>query len=146
VAGFVRSGRYTEGSRHVIADPDVRSMPLTAVHGARLLAGCMLVVFFVVATGAYLTVLRTVYPVKAESLAFLALILSVTGDYGWQRLCDLACGRALIAEDVLENVSGRGPQSRWRDRPRGQFNWLGRLTLSMQAFHRAERGRRHRLT
>jgi hypothetical protein len=128
-----------------MADPHVRSVPLTVAQRARLLAGCLPVAFFSVATVAYLTLLRSVYPVKIQLLAFLALVLSVTRYYAVQRLRDLVAGTALVDEDVLENVLGRGPQSRRRRRPQGQFSRLGRLTLTMPAFHRAERGRRHRL-
>jgi len=120
-------------------------IPLTLGQRIRLLIRCLPFLFFAAAITAYLTVLATVYPFKIELVAFLALVLLVTGYQGFQALRDVTRGRALVTTDLLRNVVGRGSRSRSRYH-RGEFESLGRLTLTPAAFHHAQRGQRHRVT
>jgi hypothetical protein len=122
------------------------TVPLTFGQRALLLTRCLPLLFFSIATAAYLTILRTVYPFKTGLVVFLAIVILVTGYSALQSVRDLARGSALVTEDLLQNVIGRGSQRRRRRHHRGDFARLGRLTLTSASFHQAQRGRRHRLT
>lgn len=123
-----------------------RTVPLTLVQKARLLGGCMPTVFFAAVMFAYVTVLRDIYQAKLELLAFLAIVVLGTGYYARQRLRDIADGTAIVTEDRLRNILGRGSQRHRRHQHRGEFDQLGRLTLMRAAFRNAQSGRRHRVT
>jgi hypothetical protein len=120
---------------------------LTVPQKARLLLDCLPFVFFSVVAAGYVTVLRKVYgELKLSILVFLAIVLLVTGYQALQRMRDIASGVALVREDVLRNVLGRGSQRRRRSHHAGEFAALGRLKLTPNAFRQAIGGRRHRVT
>lgn len=95
----------------------------------------------------YVAWLKDVYGgPTAALLAFMAALILVTGYRAMQRLRDLTSGVALVDEDILQNVLGRGSQRKRHSHHTGEFAQLGRLSMTTKAFHQATRGARHRVT
>jgi hypothetical protein len=122
------------------------TIPLTVGQKMRLLVDCLPLLFFSAVAVAYVTVFKDVYGgTRAPVLLFFAIVLLVTGHRTVQRVRDVALGVALVNEDRLTNILGRGHQRRRRNRHAGEFAALGRLSLTPASFRQAERGRRHRV-
>lgn len=121
------------------------SVPLTFRQKTRLVADCLPFGFFVAAALVYGGLLLGGYFLTSTPLVlfFLALI-GVLGYQAVQRIRDLAAGVALVAEDTLHHLRGRGARG-GHNRRVGDFATLGRLTLTRHAYRNARGGRRYRV-
>ncbi len=121
-------------------------VPLTLGQRTRLFVDCLPLLFFSIVAGAYVTVLKDVYGgIKLPVVLFLGIILLVTGYRTVQRVRDITLGVALVNEDRLTTILGRGHQGHRRNHHFGEFAALGRLRLTPASFRQAQCGRRHRV-
>jgi hypothetical protein len=121
-------------------------VPLTATQKARLLVDCVPLVFFTVAVGLYLTVLKDIVG-EPSPLFFLlmGLVFLAVGHRAFQRVRDLASGIALVQDDVLRRLR-RSMYSGGSNRPRyGEFEKLGKLRMMAKPFHEGQIGARYRV-
>jgi hypothetical protein len=122
----------------------VAHVPLTIGQKARLIGECLPAGFFLAAGAVYLLVVNRFGGPRPGILLAFAVIVAIVGVRALARLRDLRSGVALVADDQLRGVLGRGASS-GRPGHFGEFSSLGTLRLTMKAFHRAQRGRRHRI-
>ena len=103
---------------------------LTTREKTRLLFECLPLVFWMLAFIFVATMLDDIVGSRPPLLlAFVSLILLITGFQAANRFRDLASGVALIREDLLERV---GSSRRGAGR-QGRFKELGRLRVAKQA-------------
>ncbi|MBX3085790.1 MAG: hypothetical protein KF716_29400 [Anaerolineae bacterium] len=119
--------------------------PLTFMQRLRLLVDCLPFLFFLVVTLLYVTVLTGVFGTpNLALLAFLGLVLLVTGFTAVQRLRDLLPGMATVQNDLLEK-SWRPRYGNGRRRCYGEFAQLGKLTLVNRVYYQHPAGQRYRV-
>jgi hypothetical protein len=111
---------------------------------ARLLLDCLPFPFFLLALVFVLIFLRNITgaPPPLLLILFLAGVVLLMGWVALNRIRDLISGVALVQEDLLQRLSrGRGG----RRHAFGNFEQLGRLSLTTRAFHQGQPQRRHRV-
>jgi hypothetical protein len=122
-----------------------QQIPLSFTQQARLLVECLPVLFFTAALIFCVILLDdlTGAPAPVALLAFLGLVIVVTGWAALNRVRDLAAGAVLVQEDLLTRS--------WRSRRastkpfHGQFERLGRMRLSSKAYGQGQNGTRYRV-
>jgi hypothetical protein len=121
------------------------TIPLTAMQKARLIRDCLPLPFFLLALVFVVGFLRNLTGAPPPTLLILFLV-GVVFFMGWialNRIRDLASGVALVQEDLLQRLSrGTGTQRH----AYGEFEQLGRFTLTTKAFHQGQRDQRHLVT
>jgi hypothetical protein len=127
-------------------DPNnAATIPLTAMQKARLIRDCLPLLFFLLVLGFVALFLRNITGAPPPTLLLLFLV-GVVFFMAWialNRVRDLASGVALVQEDLLTRLSrGTGTQRH----AFGEFEQLGRFTLTTKAFHQGQRNQRHRVT
>ena len=111
-----------------------------------LFAGTWPALFFIGALVLYLTVLRDLVGGRTLPLtAFLLVVIAAMGYRAVLRLRDLASGRALVADDLLERTWRTGIRGPGSTRCYGRFEHLGRQRLMTKVFHRTHPGQRYRV-
>ena len=121
------------------------TVPLTLMQRLRLLVDCLPFLFFLVVTLLYVTVLTSVFGApNLALLAFLGLVLLITGFTAVQRLRDLLPGTAAVQTDLLEK-SWRPRYGNGRRRCYGEFAQLGKLVLINQVYYQNPAGQRYRV-
>ena len=121
----------------------IGSVPLTLRQKARLIVDCLPLLFFGLALAFCVTLFDDIYgaPPPAALLLFLGFIILAVGWTAIQRMRDLASGVALVHEDLLQrSYRSRRGQHQW-----GTFAQLGKLSLTVKAYHQGRHGRRHRV-
>jgi hypothetical protein len=119
--------------------------PLTAMQKARLITDCLPLPFFLLALGFVGLFLRNITGASPPLLLilFLVAVIFLMGWVALNRVRDLLSGVALVQEDVLVRLSrgGGGPR-----RAFGEFEQLGRFSLTTKAFHQGQVHQRQRIT
>jgi hypothetical protein len=127
-------------------DPNnAATIPLTAMQKARLIRDCLPLLFFLLALVFVAVFLRNITgaPPPMLLILFLGLVVLFMGWVALNRMRDLMSGVALVQEDLLQRLSrGTGRQRH----AYGEFEQLGRFTLTTKAFHQGQRDQRHRVT
>jgi hypothetical protein len=120
------------------------SVPLTAWQRTRLIADCLPVVFFVLAFAFAAILLDDIVGASPPPLllAFLGVVILISGYQAFLRVRDLAAGVAQVRDDTLERS--------WRSRNRGSrcygvFTRLGQLRMASRAFMQVRNGQPHRI-
>jgi hypothetical protein len=124
---------------------NLNTTPLTGMQKARLIRDCLPFPFFLVALVFVALFLRNITgaPPPALMILFLLVVVIFMGWVALNRVRDLMSGVALVREDLLQRLSrGTGRQRH----AFGEFEQLGRLTLTTQAFHQGQIHQRHRVT
>ncbi len=122
------------------------AVPLTVGQKARLLAGCLPFVTFVLVIGAYLVLARRGIVPGPPPLfyIFIGVVILLTGYYAIQNVRDLVSGVALVQEDLLHRSyrsrSGGGVGHYY-----GRFERLGTLRMIPKVHFRSSRGTRYRV-
>lgn len=104
---------------------------------------CLPFPFFLLALVFVVTFLRSITgaPPPLLLILFLAFVVVFMGWVALNRMRDLMSGVALVQEDLLRRVS-RGRRGRHAF---GEFEQLGRFSLTTKAFHQGQPQRRHRV-
>ena len=124
---------------------NAQTIPLTGMQKARLITDCLPLPFFLLALVFVALFLSTITgaPPPMLLILFLAVVVLLMGWVALNRLRDLVSGVALVQEDLLVRLSrgGGGPR-----RAFGEFEQLGRFSLTTRAFHQGQVHQRQRVT
>jgi hypothetical protein len=126
---------------HYLSD----TVPLTGLQKARLIKDCLPFPFFLLALVFVVGFLRNITgaPPPLLLILFLVFLVLLMGWVALNRVRDLASGVAVVQEDLLQRLS-RG--SGGRRHAFGEFEQLGRFSLTTKAFHQGQPLHRHRVT
>jgi len=121
-------------------------VPLTFGQRARLIAGCLpLVTFLLMVAGYLFAASRSIVPPpKPVFWLFIAVVVLFTGYQSQQSLRDLISGRALAQEDLLDS-SYRARSAQGRGTCFGRFQRLGTLRMIPKAYFQNSPGQRYRV-
>jgi hypothetical protein len=144
----VKHDKVWRGGRHGSAMNNLNlshQVPLNFSQKARLMVECLPVVFWTAALIFCATLLDDFIgaPAPPALLIFLGLVIVVTGWAALNRVRDLTVGVALVQEDLLTRS--------WRSRGagtkpfHGQFERLGRMRLTSEAYGQSQNGVRYRV-
>jgi xanthosine utilization system XapX-like protein len=118
------------------------TVPLTMMQRLRLLMDCLPFAFMLVVSILYLTVLTNIYgPPQPLFLAFIGLVLLVTGFTAVQRMRDFLGGVSKVEADFL-NRSWRSSHGS-RRQCYGEFEQLGKRVMTAQVYHKYPSSQRY---
>jgi hypothetical protein len=122
---------------------NAQEVPLAGLQKARLIRDCLPFPFFLVALVFVAVFLRNITgsPPPMLLILFLGFVVVAMGWVALNRMRDLMSGVALAQEDLLQRLS-RGTRGRHAF---GEFEQLGRFSLTTKAFHQGQPHRRHRV-
>jgi hypothetical protein len=127
--------------------PTPTQVPLSAWQRLRLFADCLPLIFFVVVTILYVTVLREwLGAPNPLLLLFMGLVILVVGYTAVQRFRDLLSGVALVQDDKLLRTRQVGRRGPGRSIYYGEFEGMGKLRVMPKVHYEGQANSRYRLT